>query len=70
MYEALQTNRDIVAMLLTALAVFCAVIALAWPSLFPDVLGVRMRRLSVSSQHGGPGSPGGPLDKPKHPTKR
>lgn len=66
MHEAFQANREGVAMLLTGLAVFCAVIALAWPSLFPDVLGARMRRLAEASQRSGPVTLGGPLDKPKH----
>ena len=65
MYEAFQTHRDILAMFLAAVAVFCAVIALAWPYLFPDVLGARMRRLADAWQWNRLSGAGGPTEKPK-----
>ncbi|MBV0893412.1 type II secretion system F family protein [Paracoccus sp. Z118] len=65
MYEAFQIYRDILAMFLAAVAVFCAVIALAWPYLFPDVLGARVRRLADAWQWNQLSSVGGPTEKPK-----
>ena len=66
MYEALQTYRDTITMVLTAVAGFCAVVAVAWPYLFPDVLRARMRRLANASRWNAPNSLGGPPEKPKH----
>ena len=66
MHEVFQTYRDIITMVLAALAGFCAVVAVAWPYLFPDVLGARMRRLAEASQRSGPNSLGGPPEKTKN----
>lgn len=66
MYEAFLTYRATSAIALSAISVFCAVVALAWPYLFPDVLSARMRRLADALQWNGPSSVGGPTDKPKH----
>lgn len=66
MYEAFQTYRDIIAMVMTGLAVFCATIAIAWPYLFPDVLGARMRRLADAWQWNPLASLRRPTETPKH----
>lgn len=50
MFEALQAYRNVIAPFLAALSVFCAVLFLAWPYLFPDVLGARIRRLTDASR--------------------
>lgn len=66
MYEVLDPYRDVLTMFLTGLAVSCAVVALAWPYLFPDVLRARLQRLADASQRNGPSSLGGATEKPKH----
>ncbi|MRX51753.1 type II secretion system F family protein [Paracoccus sp. S-4012] len=66
MYEALQEYRGVFLMLATGLAVFLAAIGLAWPYLFLDVRGSRIRQLSNAWQASRLGGARLPPNRPKH----
>ena len=66
MYAAIEAYRDIITMLITGIAVSCATVALAWPYLYPDVLGARKRRLVDAWQWNRLSTASRPVERPKH----